>query len=81
MSTKLTSTGDDVVLLTSNVTSMEETIKEHFAINEAVREIREKIEREFERVVGVVEALKTDNDTHAAAMHTKNDEARVTVLE
>ncbi|KAF2670705.1 hypothetical protein BT63DRAFT_477314 [Microthyrium microscopicum] len=76
VTSKLTTNGDDLTILSANVNGMEQTIKDHFAITEVVKDLREKVEREFEGVVGTMSAFTEGQDAQTAAINTKSEEVR-----
>ena len=73
---RMGATGADLVRLSENVNGMEQTIGENFSIAPVVRDLVEKVDREFERVAGLFGDMQRAQEEHLAAADRRRDDLR-----
>ncbi len=80
MSGKMTATGLDVARLSENVNGMEQTISQNFSIAPVITELVDTVNREFERVGGMFNDLRREQDDHATTGEKKHEDVREAIV-
>jgi len=77
---RLETSNADLGKLTDNVKSLEETIGGNFNVTADIKELMETVNREFERVSGAFEGLRTDQEEKDTVNVDKHDESRDMII-
>lgn len=80
LKSRLDTSKSDLGKLTENVKGLDETIGGNIAVTADIKELMETVNREFERISGSFEDLKTDQDEKATVIVDKHDESRDMII-